>query len=273
VPKDLKVKRYLASTLVALERYQEALAEYQALLAAAPEDTDSVLQIAYIYAQTGKAADAVPLLEKALAEQPGKPELYLYLANAYMDVEKYQQAVDTLSKGFQLAPDRDDLLFSLAIAYEKQGKRDEMIATLKKTLELKPDHADALNYLGYTYAEKGENLDEAIRLIKRALLIKPKNGYILDSLAWAYYQKGMLNEALEVMKEAVAKVAEDPVMREHYGDIFQKLAKRDKAKEQWLKSLGLDPKNMKLREKFKEAGFGNPDDLLKDVKPGEKGKK
>jgi tetratricopeptide (TPR) repeat protein len=143
-----------------------------------------------------------------------------------------------------------------------------MIAALKKTLDLKSDNADALNYLGYTYAEKGEHLDEAIQLIKRALLLKPDNGYILDSLAWAYYQKGMLNEALEVMNKAVAKTPDDdPVMREHYGDIYLKLSKKDKAREQWLRSLELDPKNEKLKDKFKAAGFGNPDVLLKDVKP------
>jgi tetratricopeptide (TPR) repeat protein len=220
----------------------------------------------------GRTADAVPFLEKAVAEQPGKPELYLYLANAYMDVEKYQQAANTLNKGLEMAPDRDDLLFSLAVAYEKLGKRDAMIETLKKTIELKPDHADALNYLGYSYAEKGEHLDEAILLILRALRIKPQNGYILDSLAWAYYQKGMLKEALDVMQQAVLKVDDDPVMREHYGDIFLKLSKKDKAREQWLKALELDPKNQKLIEKFKNAGFGSPEPLLKDIKPRKKGK-
>ena len=122
--------------------------------------------------------------------------------------------------------------------------------------------------------KSGENLDEAIQLIKRALLIKPDNGYILDSLAWAYYQKGMLKEASEVMQKAIVKAAaDDPVMHEHYGDIFLKLSEKDKAREQWLKSLKLDPKNEKLRERFKAAGFGNPDELLKDVKPRKKDKK
>src|SRR5208337_4896186 len=215
----------------------------------------------------------VPLLEKAVKEQPGKPELYLYLANAYIDIEKYHDAVDTLNRALQLAPDRDDLLFVLAVADEKLGKRDAMIADLKKAIALKPDNADALNYLGYSYAEKGENLDEAIKLIKRALQAKPDNGYILDSLAWAYYQKGMMSESLEVMQQAIAKVPEDSVMREHYGDIYLKLSNKEKAREQWLKSLKLDPANQKLREKFKEMGFGNLDELLKDAKPGKKGAK
>jgi Flp pilus assembly protein TadD len=148
-----------------------------------------------------------------------------------------------------------------------------MIAALKKTIELKPENADALNYLGYSYAEKGEHLDESVRLIKRALQNKPDNGYILDSLAWAYYQKGMLKEALTEMEKAVSKEEDDPVMREHYGDIFLKLSRKDKAGEQWLKSLKLDPENQKLRDRFKAAGFGDPDVLLKDVKPRKKGKK
>jgi tetratricopeptide (TPR) repeat protein len=148
-----------------------------------------------------------------------------------------------------------------------------MIASLKKALEIKPDHADALNYLGYTYAEAGEHLDEAISLIKRALVIKKDNGYILDSLAWAYYQKGMYKEALEVMISAIDKSDDDPVMREHYGDILLKLGKKDKVKEQWIRSLELDPKNEKLRDKYRETGFGDPDAVVKPDQPAKKDKK
>ena len=82
-----------------------------------------------------------------------------------------------------------------------------------------------------------------------------------------------MKEAFEVMQKAMMKTAtDDPVMHEHYGDIFLKLSDKDNAREQWLKSLELDPTNQKLRERFKAAGFGNPDDLLKDVKPGKKDK-
>jgi tetratricopeptide (TPR) repeat protein len=217
--------------------------------------------------------EAVPLLKKAVNEQPGKPELYLYLANAHLDLEQYAEATAVLRKGIEMAPDREDLYFTLAVAYEKQGNREEMIASLKKVLEIKPDHADALNYLGYTYAEAGEHLDEAVSLIKRALLIKKDNGYILDSLAWAYYQKGMYKEALEVMTRALSKSDDDPVMREHYGDILLKLGKKDKAKEEWLHSLELDPKNQQLRDRYRKAGFGDPDDLVKPDQPAKKDKK
>jgi tetratricopeptide (TPR) repeat protein len=272
IPEDIRIKQYRGSTLIALERFDEALAAYRGILVLAPDDTDAILQIAYNYTKQDTTHDAIPLLQKAVAEQPGKPELYLYLAGAYLQLEKYQEAADVLNKGIQMAPDRDDLLFNLAVAYEKLGRREDLISALKRTIEINPDHAEALNYLGYTYAEKGEHLDEAVTLIKKALRVKPDSGYILDSLAWAYYQKGMYRDALKEMQKAVKQVPDDPIMLEHFGDIELKLSNKKKTREQWLKSLERDPTNRKLREKFKAAGFGDPDVLLKDVVPKKKDK-
>ena len=96
----------------------------------------------------------------------------------------------------------------------------------------------------------------------------------MDSLAWAFYHKGMLHEALELMTKAIANARDDdPVMREHFGDVYFKLGDSVKARDQWLRSLALDPKNEKLKDRFRKAGFGSPEVLLKDSKPGKKNKK
>jgi tetratricopeptide (TPR) repeat protein len=275
MPKDLRVRHYLGSTLLALGALDEALAEYQAILAVAPDDLDAILQSAYIQAKKEKPAEAISLLERAIKRQPGKADLYLYLSSAYSQTEEFERAADALKKGIAMAPDRDDLLFNLAVVYEKQGKRPEMIDALRKTLAVNADNVDALNYLGYSYAEKGENLDEALRLIQRAVALKPKSGYILDSLAWAYYQKGMYRDAAKSIEESIMFTPDDPVIRDHAGDIYLKLANRKKAKGHWLESLSLDPHNEALRKKFTSNGFGDPDTELKRMKPRErkKGKK
>ena len=95
-------------------------------------------------------------------------------------------------------------------------------------------------------------------LIRRALAEKPDNGYYADSLGWAYFQKGMLEEALAELKRASELVREDPVIREHLGDVYLRKGMREEARGEWIRSLGLDPKNEKLRNKFREAGFGDP---------------
>jgi hypothetical protein len=83
----------------------------------------------------------------------------------------------------------------------------------------------------------------------------------------------MYKDALEVMTDAIGKSDDDPVMREHYGDILLKLGKKDRVKEQWIRSLELDPKNQKLRDKYRKTGFGDPDAVVKPDQPAKKDKK
>jgi predicted Zn-dependent protease len=80
----------------------------------------------------------------------------------------------------------------------------------------------------------------------------------------------MYREAHEVMVKAISKTEDDPVMREHYGDILLKLGRKDKAKEQWIRSLRLDPRNQKLRDKYRQTGFGEPDAVVRPDQPGAK---
>lgn len=68
----------------------------------------------------------------------------------------------------------------------------------------------------------------------------------------------MLEEALAELKRASELVREDPVIREHLGDVYLRKGMREEARGEWIRSLGLDPKNEKLRNKFREAGFGDP---------------
>jgi len=83
----------------------------------------------------------------------------------------------------------------------------------------------------------------------------------------------MYKEALEVMTRALSHADDDPVMREHYGDILLKLRKKDAAKEQWIRSLELGPKNQKLRDRYRKAGFGDPDAVVSPDQPAKKEKK
>jgi hypothetical protein len=75
------------------------------------------------------------------------------------------------------------------------------------------------------------------------------------------------------MVKAMSKADDDPVMREHYGDILLKLGKKDKAREQWIHSLELDPKNQKLRDRYRKTGFGDPDAVVKPDQPAKQEKK
>jgi len=52
---------------------------------------------------------------------------------------------------------------------------------------------------------------------------------------------------------------DDAVIHEHLGEVYLKKERGPDARESWLKSLELDPTNDTLIERFKKAGFGDPE--------------
>jgi tetratricopeptide (TPR) repeat protein len=178
----------------------------------------------------------------------------------------YKKAEEIYLTGIEAVPDDPELHFNLGIVYDKLDRFEDMISEMRKTIEIDPDHENALNYLGYSFADKGINLDEAISLVERALKIKPDNGAYVDSLGWAYYKKGWIDLAIQHLKRASELMPDDPVIMEHLGDVYIGMNMKVEAREEWLKSLEMNIGNPKLIEKFKEAGFGDPEmeDRLKD---------
>jgi tetratricopeptide (TPR) repeat protein len=125
----------------------------------------------------------------------------------------------------------------------------------------------ALNYLGYTYADRGMLLEEAVSLITRALSIRPDDGYVMDSLGWAYYKQGKFKESLDALEKAVVLAPNDPVILEHLGEVYLKENERERGRDAWVHSLKLDPKNEKLKARFREAGFVLPIEETAPVSP------
>ena len=53
------------------------------------------------------------------------------------------------------------------------------------------------------------------------------------------------------MEKAVEYIeGDDSVIRDHLGDVYLKFGKREKAREQWERSLALDPSNETITKKI-----------------------
>ena len=74
----------------------------------------------------------------------------------------------------------------------------------QKSLQIQPDNPVASNNLAYVMLQTGGNVDVAISLAQTA-----------DTLGWAYYQKGLYPTAIDLFKEALKKVPNDPTFQDH----------------------------------------------------------
>ncbi len=257
-PHELRVRDFLGLLYEEMKDYDRAIETYQANVEIDPTFFDSILHLGFVSYRLKRNEKALSYLEEAVKLNPKRPEPYLLLGLTYFQMKEYQQAKDRLEDGIHQDPSNAELHFNLGTIYDKLDRFDEVVREMEQALELDSEHADALNYLGYSYADRGINMEKAVSLTQRAVTLKPHNGYYVDSLAWALYKVGRIDEALEMMQRALALVADDPVIYEHLGEIFLLRKEPEKARDAWMHSIQLDSTNEALKQRFRDAGFGEP---------------
>lgn len=257
-PSKVRARDYLGLLHEQADQFEAAIQVYKSNINLDPTFYESRIHLGYLFYRLKRYEEAVPHLRRSLELKPGNPEPHLLLGLTYTQSQKHKMAMKTFEQGLDRHPKNVDLRFNLGTAYDKLGRFPDVVREMEAVLELNSDHADALNYLGYSYADRGMNIDEALTLTQRAVALKPDNGYYVDSLGWALFKMGRIQEALAEIKRAAELVKNDPVIFEHMGEIYLLQNDRDKAKQAWLRSIELNPRNGKLQERFREEGFGEP---------------
>lgn len=257
-PDELKIREFLGYLYEEAKEFPKAIETYRHNIQRDPSFVESHLHLGALQYRLKNFPEATAHLREAVRLNPKQPEPYIVLGLSYLQSEQFTKASQAFEEGLLYNPQNADLHFNLGTAYDKLNRFEDVVRAMETALSLNPQHADALNYLGYSYAERGINIEQALSLTKRAVAIKPENGYYVDSLGWAFYKSGMLAEALQEIKRAIALVGDDPVIYEHLGEIYVQQNNMTDAREAWVHSLELDPANEKLAQRFRDQGMGDP---------------
>ncbi|MDP9339470.1 MAG: tetratricopeptide repeat protein [Acidobacteriota bacterium] len=189
-PSELSHQRGLGQTLMAEEKYSDALAVYQKLTELMPDDADIYLRIAQIYRELHQLNKAEDNLVKARQYAPGSLEVMYNEAMLYQAQGRNDDAIRVLSDAVTgikaQQPGLPSRARSLAILYQQLGQL----------------YRDTQNYQAaiYTYQELGRLGEEEDR---RARLL------MMD----IYRASKDLPKALQTGKEAVAKYPNDLPLR------------------------------------------------------------
>ncbi len=257
-PTELKIRDYLGFLYEESKDTKRAIETYTFNVQLEPSYFEGHLHLGLLFYRLKQFPEAITHLTQALTINSKQPEAHIVLGLTYLQKDQFDDAARALEEGISQNPKSADLHFNLGTVYDKLNRFDDVVRVMETAIKLDPHHADALNYLGYSYAERGVKIDQALSLTKQAVALKPSNGYYIDSLAWALFKSGLFTEALTEMKRAVALAGDDPVLYEHLGDIYAKLQNFSDARESWLHALELDPSNIKLMDRFRDLGMGDP---------------
>jgi len=205
-PSEPSHQRGLGQTLLAEEKYPEALKVYEKLSDLMPDDSDVYLRIAQIYRELHQLDKAEQNLVKARQYAPGSLEVMYNEAMLYQAQGRYEDAIRVLSNALTdikgQSPAVSSRRRSLAILYQQLGQL----------------YRDTQNYQAaiYTFEELGHLGEEEDR---RARMM------IMDT----YRAAKDLPKALQTGKEALAKYPADPAIRTSHALLLGENSQTDEA--------------------------------------------
>ncbi|MCA9668222.1 MAG: tetratricopeptide repeat protein [Myxococcales bacterium] len=258
-PKDptLRVAQAIAMARVKSKRAR-AVARLRALLAGA-EAVRAARELARVYADQGKLADAIKVLQSVYAKHQSADELAVALGDALHRAGRDDDAV-TLLRDAAKRHDSRALRFGLAAALERKGSWREAIAALSPLLDKNARDAAVHNFIGYTRLEHGGDLARAEREIRRALYLRPGASYIMDSLGWLYFKKRRYARAERALSYAYRAAPEEPEIIRHLAEVNAALKRLPRALELLRRALKLSKEpqlSAQLKKRIEDLRAGH----------------
>jgi len=188
------------------------------------------------------------------------PEQHLRIlmvkAELYNQLGKYQEAFDVLTQALKDMPDNRDVLYARALVAERLDKLDVLESDLLKILDKKPDDVGALNALGYTLTDRTQRYDEAAKYLERAIRLQPDEAVVIDSYGWLQFKLGKPERALEYLRRAYEKQAENEIAA-HIIEVLWVIGEKKEAKELFDSVYKKSPDDeylLEFKKRFLQSG-------------------
>jgi len=220
-PGDLRTIDALAEALLNDNQLDEALKDYEQLVADDPENSEALIHISEIERRQGKYEDALATAQKALQISPASLEagynegLLLDVLGRFDEaVKAYQSMVDLTSHANGAYTDeeknnRSIFLERLGAVYLEQNKTDLAIATYQKMIDMGGDNAQR-GYQGQVDAyTSAKEYDKAIDISRKAVAADPKNRDLKLMLAGELADHGQADEGFALAKGLLNNTPDD----------------------------------------------------------------
>jgi tetratricopeptide (TPR) repeat protein len=161
-PKEPNVHFGLGYLLWTQNQFEEAAQEFQAELANVPDNAQALAFLADADMQTNHAADARPLLQKALQIDPRIGRAHLDLGILFADSGRNSEAIRELKEAARLIPDDANPHWRLARIYQSMGDKAQANLEFQKTKNLHKAENDTILSKLKAAQDKGKPTDDSI---------------------------------------------------------------------------------------------------------------
>lgn len=212
---------------------------------------DAYSGMAYAYVNLGNLDEAIKYYKKALSAARNVPAFY-NLALAYAKKGELKTAAGYLEKAVKLNKNTSYLYPPLIEIYSRLGREDEIKEYIQMQERARLFEESERHFKAGTQAYIERKLDVAFSELKKSIDLNPSSPAPYSRLGDICFENGMIKEALEYQKKAVA--ADPEYAKAHYGlgYIYKKIGDMKSARRHFKEFLELEPKGSMSRKVKKE---------------------
>jgi tetratricopeptide (TPR) repeat protein len=244
--------------------FDRAAAEYRLAIELDPEYTKSYLNLGAILAEVGRPDDAVEFFRRAVELDPGYSAARVNLAMVLRQQGSADEAITELRRVLESEPDNAMALTQLGVSLYREGRVEEAKAALDRAERFDHDgreRAEIRFYLALIERPTGSEVPiealtamsradslvqmgravEARRVLSEAAMAYPGSGEPLMKLAFVERDIGLLEEAIEHMRQALGVDPRLPHGHYTLGVFLNESGQHDAAIRAYEAELRIDP--------------------------------
>jgi tetratricopeptide (TPR) repeat protein len=188
--------------LYAQSRYQQALSEFQQVLAQDPGHLDALLYQALSLLELGRHADALEAANSMIRQQPDNGYALHLKAKILIQLDRDAEAETLVHEALSHEPEEAMFWGTLALLAFDRRAFDAALGFADCGLALDPTNSVCLNVRTLSLTKLGRP-DEAARSIEETLAEDPDDAFSHASAGWAYLEAGRHQQARYHFGEAL----------------------------------------------------------------------
>ena len=187
------------NVLVALRRFDEAVASYDQAIALKPDFAESFCNRGGALQELKRFDEALASYDKAIVLKPDFTEAFFNRGLALQELKRFDEALASHDKAIALTPDYAEAFCSRGAALQGLERLDEALVSYDKAIALKSDFADAFCNRAAAL-HKMKRFDEALATYDQAIALKPdcadgyRNRALVRLLTGRYHEGWKDNE-------------------------------------------------------------------------------
>jgi len=197
-----------------------------------------------VYTASGKGAEAVSELKRALQLAPNSDDGYRGLGKAYLALGQKDLALQAYQKAIDLNPYYWVNYNNAGLAYSDLGEYDKALAAFQRITELEPDNSFGYLNTGMVYFQQGK-YDQCIPFFQKSIHIQP-HSMAYSNLGTAFFFLKRYAESVPMFEKAVEMNPNDSMLVGNLADAYRWYNQLDKANATYDRAISLSFKQLQV---------------------------